>query len=254
MTRRSLAAILLLLGACGSPSSGPPVSQEPRELVRATPVSDLQFNDWQLQTIARDVIREARLRGIEEVSGRNRVDRLLRLETSLGRSQDAMLRVNQLVAHLTSHDSSRWAKLRQRAEVEFNGRNDETAKRVRDLLARWRHEQSDIVFDYLSSNYKAYISSMEWERRFHDFVAARPVDAATWGWLLLREDADAPRREYGRADAETAYRYYLRHIGLGNAREARELFSMPGIEIAVPPTVPSPRAGGGTGGAGRGDR
>ncbi|MGZ5432694.1 MAG: hypothetical protein ACXW31_10360 [Thermoanaerobaculia bacterium] len=76
------------------------------------------------------------------------------------------------------------------------------------------------------------MSSMEWERRFHDFVAARPVDAATWGWLLLRANEQATKQQYGRADAETAYRYYLELTGLGDGREAKRIFSVPGIEIA----------------------
>lgn len=234
MRMRAIAAMLLAVMGCGSPPSPPAggLVEEPREAVRAAPLSDLEFTDELLQSIALDLVREARLRGIQEVSGRNRVDRLLRLEASIGRSEDALYRVNQLAAMLTAHDASEWAKLRHRAELELSGRRDPVAQRVLDLLARWRVEKSEIAFRYLSSNYSMFMSRMEWERRFHDFVAARPADAATWGWLLLREDAEAPRREYGRADAETAYRYYLRRIGLGNAREAQQLFSVPGVQIA----------------------
>lgn len=234
MNARPLAALLLVVTACSSPPSST-VGELPDEPARATPVTDLEFTDAILQNIARETIAAARLRGIEEVSGRNRVERLLRLEASLGRSQAALDRVNSLVALMLNHDASEWARLRQKADLEFRGREDAAARRVIDLLTRWRHEKSDIAFQYLSSNYTHFISRMEWERRFHDFVAARPADAATWGWLLLRENANGPRREYGRADAETAYRYYLKMIGRGNAREAQELFSVPGVQIAAAP-------------------
>lgn len=236
-TRAVAAIVLAVVTACSKPPS-PPVqelAEAPREDVRAAPVSDLEFSDEILQSIALDLVREARLRGIEEVSGRNRVERLLRLEATIGRSEAALERVNQLVGLLTNHDASEWARLRQRAELEFSARKDPVAKRVLDLLARWRVEKSEIAFRYLSSNYRMFMSRMEWERRFHDFVAQRPADAATWGWLLLRENPEAPRREYGRADAETAYRYYLKHIGVGNAREAQQLFSVPGVQIAEAP-------------------
>jgi hypothetical protein len=231
---RRLAAVLLILSACGSPSSSPApeISDDAPPFVRATPVTDLEFNDQLLQGIAMNLIREARARGIEEISGRNRVERLLLLEASLGDSHLALDRVNELVRHLTAHDVSEWAKLRQRAELEFGPRDDVLARRVNDLLERWRHEKSESAFRYLSSNYKTFMSSMEWERRFHDFVAARPVDAATWGWLLLRANERATIQQYGRADAETAYRYYLELTGLGDGREAKTIFSVPGIEIA----------------------
>ena len=232
MNARVLAAILLVVVACGKPPS-PAVSEPPDESVRTTPVTDLEFKDPLLQGIAMQLVREAQSRGIHEVSGRNRVDRLLRLEASLGRSEAALARVNELVSHLTNHDASEWARLRQKAEAELSGRPDPVALRVVDLLTRWRERKADIAFEYLSSNYTRFISRMEWERRFHDFVAARPADAATWGWLLLREDAEGPRREYGRADDETAYRYYLKRSGLGNMREGRELFSVPGVRIAT---------------------
>jgi len=238
MSTRALAALLLIVTACSSPP-GPGVGElpegQPDDAVRAAPVTDLEFTDVILHGIARELVAEARLRGIQEISGRNRVDRLLRLEAAMGNSEAALQRVNQLVSLMVAHDASEWARLRQRAETEFSGRHDPVARRVTDLLVRWRHEKSDIAFRYLSSNYTYFISRMEWERRFHDFVAERPADAATWGWLLLREDADAPAREYGRADAETAYRYYLKRIGLGNAREAEQLFSVPGVAIAEAP-------------------
>ncbi|HYC92695.1 MAG TPA: hypothetical protein VEO54_26035 [Thermoanaerobaculia bacterium] len=227
-------AVILFAAACSRPSS-PPVVELAEEPVRAAPVTDLDFRDVVLQGIADDLVREARFRGIEEVSGRNRVERLLRLEASIGKSETALQRVNYLTSLLLAHDASEWAKLRQRAEAELTGRNDPVARRVLDLLVRWRHKKSDIAFSYLSSNYTHFINRLEWEHRFHDFVAARPADAATWGWLLLRADAAAPRQEYGRADAETAYRYYLKRIGRGNAREARELFSVPGVQITAAP-------------------
>jgi hypothetical protein len=222
---RQLAAILLVLTACGkAPSTA--VSEPPAAPIRSVPVTDLEFKDVMLQEIATHLVREAQSRGIHEVSGRNRVERLLRLEASLGKSEVALARVNELVSHLTNHDASDWAKLRNRAEVEFSGRNDPVATRVVDLLTRWRVRKTDVAFGYLSSNYERFISRAEWERRFHDFVSARPTDAATWGWLLLREDASY-------ADAETAYRNYLKLTGAGNAREAEELFSVPGVQIVT---------------------
>ncbi len=231
---RRLAAVLLILSACGSPPAPPAleISDEAAPLVRTTPVTDLQFSDQLLQGIAMNLIREARARGIEEISGRTRIDRLLLLEASLGDSHLALDRVNELVRHLTNHDVSEWARLRQRAEVEFAGRDDVLARRVSDLLERWRHEKSACAFRYLSSNYRTFMSRMEWESRFHDFVSTRPVDAATWGWLLLREYPQETRRQYGRADAEAAYRYYLHLTGLGEGREAKRIFSVPGIEIS----------------------
>ena len=88
------------------------------------------------------------------------------------------------------------------------------------------------MFRILSSNYSTpYFTTLEWERRFHEFLAERPADAATWGWLVLREYRAITMRQYGRADAEMAYRFYLESSGLGDGREARELFSVPGADI-----------------------
>src|SRR5687767_5182582 len=157
--------------ACSNPASAPPkeVDEPPREIVRVSPVTDLRFNDYQLQVIAMDLIREARLRGIEEVAGCNRVERLLVLESTLGNSHVALDRVNELTRHLTAADASRWAKLRQRASLELRTRTDPDARRVRAMLSRWQQEKSAIAFRYLSSNYTRFISGMEWERRFHEF-------------------------------------------------------------------------------------
>ncbi|HEX6082984.1 MAG TPA: hypothetical protein VF266_00560 [Thermoanaerobaculia bacterium] len=226
MNTRALFAVLLLVIAACSKAPSAAVNESPPEPARSAPVTDLEFKDVMLQEIATHLVREAQRRGIHEVSGRNRLDRLLRLEAMLGKSEIALARVNELVPHLTNHDASEWAKLRQRAEAEFSGRNDPTSQRVADLLARWRARKTDIAFGYLSSNYDRFISRAEWERRFHDFVAARPADAATWGWLLLRENAS-------HGDAETAYREYLKRTGAGTAGEAEELFSVPGVQIAT---------------------
>jgi hypothetical protein len=217
---KRLALLLLLLGACSQPASTPAtdIEERPREIARAAPVSDLQFNDYQLQVIAMDLIREARSRGIEEISGRNRIERLLLLESSLGTSQHALDRVNELTRHLLAADASRWAKLRQRAELDLANRTDPDATRARELIAAWQREKSAIAFRYLSSNYTRFISSMEWERRFHEFIATRPADVAAWAWLLAHDNAQTPH-----ADAETAYRNYLAETGAAEPSTARVL-------------------------------
>jgi hypothetical protein len=43
------------------------------------------------------------------------------------------------------------------------------------------------------------------------------------------------RRQYGKADVETAYRLYLETNGFGSAGDAERVFSVPGIEIAASP-------------------
>jgi hypothetical protein len=62
----------------------------------------------------------------------------------------------------------------------------------------------------------------------------RPMDAATWGWLVLRDHRTVTRQQYGRADSELAYRFYLESSGLGDGREARRVFSVPGVEVHAP--------------------
>ena len=225
---RRLLLTLVVLAACSSPDPEP--AEQPR--APSAPIADLQFNDYELQKVATHLRRKAELQGIHTSPGRNRVERLLALEASLGVSNLAFNRVSELAARMTVTDVSQWAKLRQRAERDFANRDDETARRVRDLLARWQRRKSEEVYAYLSSNYEStYITSLEWERRFHAFVTERPMDAATWGWLLLREHPEDARGQYGRADAESAYRFYLEYSGLGDGREARLIFSVPGVEI-----------------------
>ncbi|HEX8410323.1 MAG TPA: hypothetical protein VF883_15775 [Thermoanaerobaculia bacterium] len=233
---RGLAAVVLILLGCSGESPAPAADDagdQPPVITVTAPLSDLHFNDDQLQQIAVKLIEEARLRGIDAVPGQNRVERLLWLEGQLGNSSHALARTNALVTQMTATDASQWGKLRQQAAREFGTRDDEVAKRVIDLLTRWQQRKSESVFRYLSSNYKTtYITSWNWEQRFHDFVAERPVDAATWGWLLLRIHAADAQKQYGRADSESAYRFYLEFSGLGNGREAREIFSVPGVEIS----------------------
>lgn len=235
---RHLVVAVAVLAAC-SDASAPAaraVLHERREAGRAVSVADLEFDDEQLQWIAARLVREARLRGIHESVGRNRVERLIALEASLGRSTLALHRVEVLVSRLIATDGSQWAKLRRKAERDFGDRRDEVGTRVRDLLAGWQRRRMESAYGYLSSNYgTSYITSFEWERRFHAFVSERPVDAATWGWLVLREYAAETRQQYGRADAESAYRFYLELSGLGDGREARRIFSLPGIEVVDAP-------------------
>lgn len=241
---RALVVAVLILAACSNPSA--PVSEiadEPPQPGRAAPVTDLEFQDAQLQPIAMELIREARLRGIEESVGRNRAERLIALEASLSDSRRALDCIDTLAAEITATDASQWAQLRQDAERDFAARDDETARRVRSLLAGWRRRKSESAYDYLSSHYTTtYVRSYEWERRFHDYVRERPIHAATWAWLVWRDYAGAARQQYGRADAESAYRYYIESSGLGDRREARMIFSVPGIQIADAPEPSAQRS------------
>lgn len=228
---RSVLAAVVLLAAC-SREPAPAAVEQPRHTAATVPISDLEFNDAHLQAIATHLRQQAQARGIDAVPGRNRVEALLALEVVIRGEGLAFQRVHRLVSEMTMTDVSQWGKLRQRAERDFAKRGDEAAMRVRDLLERWQKRKSEMMYRYLSSNYQTTrIPSLEWEKRFHDFVTERPMDAATWGWLLLSEHADDAQRQYGRADAESAYRFYLEFSGLGDGREARSIFSVPGIEI-----------------------
>jgi hypothetical protein len=223
--------VLLAMMACSDDRT--PVREQPREPEREVSLDDLRFSDEPLQAIANRLVAEARRRGIQTSSGRTRIDRLLRLEAFLGGTL-AQTRVNRLAAQLVLNDVSDWATLRQQAERDFARGSDETSVRVRDLLVRWRRRKAEIAYTFLSSNYRQrFISSDGWEQRFHEFVSERPYDAATWGWLLLRAHAGDARAQYGRADSETAYRFYLEFAGLGDGREARRVFSVPGVQVAA---------------------
>jgi len=217
--RRLLFAIVCLSG-CGKPATEPvaiaTVSSAPR-----VSVDDLRFNDPQLQSVAASLVQHAHARGIATVAGRNKVEQLVALEGQLGDSQLALGRVGEIAKDMLMTDGTQWSKLRRRPQ---------TSERASDLLQRWQRQRLDIVYDYMSSNYdRRWISSYEWEHRFHDFVKARPVDAGTWGWIVLQEQRAATRQQYGDATPELAYRYYLESTGLGDAREASLLFSVPGV-------------------------
>lgn len=232
---RCSAAFLLILFGCVEqiPSPAPPIVDAPAA-TSVGAVSDLHFTDEGLQFAAEKIVREAERRGIDVAHGRTRLERLLWLEAVLGGSTHALARTNVLVGKMTATDSARWAKLRQRAALEFEGRDDAAAARVTDLLKRWQQRKTETVFRYLSSNYAQrypYINSRSWEHRFHEFISDQPVDAATWGWLVLREYDVEAKQQYGRATSETAYAFYLEFSGLGNARDARRIFSVPGVEI-----------------------
>jgi len=194
------------------------------------PISDLHFNDIQLQRIATRLIRQARARGIDSSSGRDRVERLLSLEARLNAPPDAMGRVDVLVSRMTQTEVGRWAEVRRGAETQFGKRHDETGDRIRDLLWRWQRRKFVSITRYLSSNYRSpKISGVDWERRFNDFLQESPRDAAAWGWLVSREYGSSVREQYGRVDAEASYRFYLELSGLGTAQDAREIFSVPGV-------------------------
>lgn len=226
--------MLLVLAACSSPPPAPVV--ETSAPPPAAPIGDLSFNDSTLHAAATTLKQQARLRGIETSRGRTRVERLLALEAEIGGSAAALNRVNELMSYMTATDMSLWAKLRQRADRDLAGRDDEAARRVRDLLGRWSRRKSEEVFRYLSSNYQTHIIwPIEWERRFHSFIAERPVDAATWGWVVLQYHGQDAWQQYGRADAESAYRFYLELSGLGDGREARRIFSVPNVAIETAP-------------------
>ncbi len=231
--RRTLAFVMFLFAACGSPTPPPArdIAREAGDGSRTVPISDLHFKDHGLQEVAATLVRKAHQRGIEVSSGRNRIERLIALEASLGGSTAALERVNTLVSQMTANDVGRWAKLRQRADLEFQRADDDAAKRVRDLLKRWQLEKTDAAWSHLSSNYKYFIGRDEWERKFYEFVSTRPRDAATWGWLIARHEGPLVQEQYGRADAETAYRFYLEFSRFGDAREAREVFSVPGVAM-----------------------
>lgn len=222
----------LTLAAC----SAPPSPVESRDDLRQPPaeasIADLHFNDGQLDAIATALVDRAKGRNIETSAGATRIERLISLEAALDATPSALHRVNYLVLRLTETDRSEWARIRQRAERDFCGREDVASLRVCDLLQRWHQHRSESVRRFLSSNYEAqWIPEMEWERRFHEFVAARPHDAATWGWMLLRERSDAVRKQYDRSDAESAYRFYLEFTGFGTGRDARNAFSVPGAAM-----------------------
>ena len=228
--RAILGVLLALTLAC---SNGGPAAAPDAE-VQAPPsrsIADLEFDDPELQRIATALVAEAQRRGIEESTGATRVERLLDLEGKVGGSR-ALKRVEWLVGRLTFTDGTQWAKLRRRAENEFHGKNDEVARRVNELMTGWKRERLNAAMRFLSSHYgDGYIHSREWERRFADYVAARPLDAATWGWLVAREHQADVAAQYGRSDAESAYRFYLEFSGLGTNDDAERVFSVPGIEI-----------------------
>ena len=229
---RRMVAAMLILGACGDRPATRTAEPEWREAITTAPIDDLTFQDVQLQAIATSLVRQARVRGIITSTGRSRVERLLSLESAVGRSDLALDRVNKLAADLFMTDGSQWAKLRRRAADEFGRCDDGVARRVSEMLLRWQRRRLEHAFRFLSSNYTSrYLTTMEWERRFHQFVQEQPMDAATWGWLVLREYGAATRQQYGRADSESAYRYYLESSGLGDGRESRDLFSVPAVEI-----------------------
>jgi hypothetical protein len=104
---RCAIASIFIITACGSPSSPPAreVAVEAQDGFHAVPISDLHFKDHRLEEIAANLVRSAHQRGIDVSSGRNRVERLLSLEASLGGSSLALERVNSLVAQITATDA-----------------------------------------------------------------------------------------------------------------------------------------------------
>lgn len=212
---------LVLVTACGGTERSVAVSD-------ATParsgIDDLTFLEPQLDAVAQRLVAEARARGVDVEPEGSKVDRLLALEAKLGAPAAAQTRVNMLVYQLTATDTSDWARLRGRA-----GRID--SERVRELLDDWSRRKAQVVNEGLSDTQRRGFGAREWEAAFHEFIRRRPMHAGTWGWLVLREHGAEIRQQYGRVDSETAYRFYLDINGLGTATEARDLFSVPGVEM-----------------------
>lgn len=232
--RRVIAAFLLLI-ACSRGDAVRPVNDFAVEPPPSRPITDLHFNDEQLQAIAETLVRQAQRRGVRESAGATRADRLIALEAALGAPPMALRRVDRLAAELTYTDASQWAALRRAADREFRGRDDAIAKRMTAMLDGWQRQRLASAMSYMSSNYAdRYIKSIEWERRFADFLAAHPADAAAWGWLVAREYKADVAAQYERADAEQGYRFYLELSGLGTHRDARRAFSVPGVAIGAP--------------------
>lgn len=227
---------LLLVSACSTPPSPVETTDTAPPAPAQASIADLRFNDQQLDAIAARLLEQARTRGIETSSGTTRAERLIALEAALDAPPTALHRVNYLAIRLTQHDRSEWAGIRQEAERAFCGPDDETSMRICDMLQRWHRHRTASVMSFLSSNYEAqWIPEMEWERRFHEFVATRPHDAGTWGWLVLRDRPATVMQQYDRADAESAYRFYLEFTGFGTGRDARAAFSVPGTAIRRAP-------------------
>ena len=232
--RRLLTAVLLLI-ACSRGDAVRPVNDFAVEPPPSRPITDLHFNDEQLKAIAETLVRQAQRRGVQESAGATRAERLLSLEASLGAPPLALRRVDRLAAELTYTDTSQWAALRRAADREFRGRDNAIAKRMTAMLDGWQRQRLASAMSYMSSNYTSrYIKSIEWERRFADFLAAHPADAAAWGWLVAREYKADVAAQYERADAEQGYRFYLELSGLGTHRDARRVFSVPGVAIGAP--------------------
>ena len=139
--------------ACGkSPSQSELDTSKQVQHRRSTiPVSELHFKDHDLEKIAASLVRKAETRGIHVTSGRSRIEGLVSLEASLGRSNVALERVNRLVSQITANDTGRWAKIRQRADLELSDRDDAASNRVRDVLKRWQMKKTDIAWSHLSS-------------------------------------------------------------------------------------------------------
>jgi len=231
--------------ACSAPDPRADSLEVSRPRAIEASIADLQFNDEQLDAIATALIDTAKKRGIESSSGTNRIERLIALEAALDAPPAALHRVNYLVLQLTQTDRSEWARMRQKAERDFCARAEPEPVRVCDMLRRWHQYRTASVMSFLSSNYEhQWIPEMEWERRFHEFAAARPMDAGSWGWILLRERREMVEQQYDRADAESAYRFYLEFTGFGTGRDARNAFSVPGVAIAAAPEPPENRHAG----------
>jgi hypothetical protein len=228
MLRCALAATLLTATACAPAESSRP-APEPLTASRVFDVSDLRFSDRELDLIARTRVQQARSRGIDSVKAASKVDALVTLESMLDAMPLAVDRFNAFARNAMWSDRSAWSALRRRSRRRFGGA-DAVSQRVQALLDEWDRQKLRIIAGDLENRQWVWnYSEQRWESEFHDFIRKRPLHAATWGWLVLGERGPEVRRQYGRSDAEYAYRFYLELTRLGTGEEARDLFSIPGI-------------------------
>lgn len=233
MRRLALALAAGALVACGDGGRVDP----PRDAVEAlTPVPVAHFADPELQAIATALAEEAERRGIRSVRGRwNRVEALIELEAELDAPPLVLDHVNAVAMQAVRTDAGHWPSIRSRELERCRNREDATCLRTRDLLERWYRHRLAIITENLGDETRVYrYGGREWEGFFHDFVRRIPRDAATWGWIVSRHAGDDVRASIGRDDGEAAYRYYLVMTRLGTSREAKAVFSVPGVELREP--------------------
>lgn len=223
-----LAAFALLVCSCRggeAPGHSAPVVRSP------SVQEDLRFNDPRLQSIARSLLADARLRHMDVPAKGNRVERLIALEAALGANPRALECVNAEAIRAAAADNGEWARLRSAMRREFDAVDGLTAVRVCSLVDDWQRERTRLVIEGLSAGTVPVSDGREWEARFHGLIRSRPVHAATWAWIVARARRAEVARQFGHADAESAYRFYLSSIRADPDPEVHDLFRIPGIRI-----------------------